>query len=59
MNSAAGRVLSSTRSRGATISPPNRVQLVRDAYGVYESGERRRVEELLTEDFTTFEGDRN
>ena len=32
----------------------NRLQLVRDAYGTYESGDRRRLEELLAEDLTFF-----
>ena len=30
------------------------LQLVRDAYGTYESGERARLEELLAEDLTFF-----
>src|SRR5215211_3132979 len=29
-----------------------RLQLARDAYGAYESGDRRIVEELLSDDFT-------
>ena len=32
----------------------DRLQLARDAYGAYESGDRRVVEELLTEDFTFY-----
>jgi ketosteroid isomerase-like protein len=32
----------------------DRLQLVRDIYGAYESGERRAVEELLTDDFTFY-----
>jgi ketosteroid isomerase-like protein len=32
----------------------DRLKLVRDAYGAYESGERRIVEELLTDDFTFY-----
>ena len=30
----------------------DRVKLVRDAYGAYESGDRRVLEELLSDDFT-------
>ena len=30
---------------------PDRLQLVRDCYGAYESGDRRVVEDLLAEDF--------
>lgn len=30
----------------------DRVKLVRDGYGAYESGDRRVLEELLTDDFT-------
>jgi ketosteroid isomerase-like protein len=30
----------------------DRLKLVRDCYGAYESGDRRVVEQLLTEDFT-------
>jgi ketosteroid isomerase-like protein len=32
----------------------DRLQLARDAYGAYESGDRGVVEELLTEDFTFY-----
>jgi ketosteroid isomerase-like protein len=32
----------------------DRLKLVRDCYGAYESGDRRVVEELLTEDFTFY-----
>jgi ketosteroid isomerase-like protein len=32
----------------------DRLKLARDCYGAYESGDRRVVEELLTEDFTFF-----
>ena len=32
----------------------DRTKLARDAYGAYESGDRRVVEELLTEDFTFY-----
>jgi ketosteroid isomerase-like protein len=32
----------------------NRLQLVRDAYGTYESGDRRRLEELLADDLAFF-----
>jgi ketosteroid isomerase-like protein len=32
----------------------DRLNLVRDCYGAYESGDRRVVEELLTDDFTFF-----
>src|SRR4051812_11782771 len=32
----------------------DRLELARDAYGAYESGDRRVVEELLTEDFTFY-----
>jgi ketosteroid isomerase-like protein len=34
------------------MPPHDRVKLVRDAYGAYKSGDRRVVEELLTDDFT-------
>ena len=32
----------------------DRLQVVRDCYGAYESGDRRVVEELLTDDFTFY-----
>jgi ketosteroid isomerase-like protein len=32
----------------------DRLQLARDCYGAYESGDRRVVEELLSDDFTFF-----
>ena len=32
----------------------DRMQLARDAYGAYESGDRRVVEELLADDFTFY-----
>ena len=32
----------------------DRLKLVRDCYGAYESGDRRVVEELLTDDFTFY-----
>jgi ketosteroid isomerase-like protein len=32
----------------------DRSKLVRDAYGAYETGDRRVVEEVLTEDFTFY-----
>jgi ketosteroid isomerase-like protein len=32
----------------------NRLQLVRDAYGAYESGDRRVIENLLSDDFTFY-----
>ena len=32
----------------------DRLQLVRDSYGAYESGDRRVIEELLTDDFTFY-----
>jgi ketosteroid isomerase-like protein len=32
----------------------DRLQLVRDIYGAYESGDRQVVEELLTDDFTFY-----
>jgi ketosteroid isomerase-like protein len=32
----------------------DRLQLARDAYGAYESGDRGVIEELLTEDFTFY-----
>ena len=34
--------------------PDDRLQLARDAYGAYASGDRRVIEELLTEDFMFF-----
>jgi ketosteroid isomerase-like protein len=33
---------------------PDRVQLARDSYGAYETGDRRVIEQLLTVDFTFF-----
>jgi ketosteroid isomerase-like protein len=36
------------------MSARDRLQLARDAYGAYESGDRSVVEELLTEDFTFY-----
>jgi ketosteroid isomerase-like protein len=32
----------------------DRLQTVRDSYGAYESGDRRAIEEILSEDFTFF-----
>ena len=32
----------------------DRMKLARDAYGAYESGDRRVIEELLTDDFTFY-----
>ena len=32
----------------------DQLKLARDAYGAYESGDRRVIEELLTEDFTFY-----
>ena len=32
----------------------DRLQLVRDAYGAYETGDRRVIEELLSDDFTFY-----
>jgi ketosteroid isomerase-like protein len=32
----------------------DRLKLARDAYGAYESGDRRVIEELLTDDFTFY-----
>jgi ketosteroid isomerase-like protein len=34
------------------VATTDRVRLVRDVFGAYQSGERRVVEELLTDDFT-------
>jgi ketosteroid isomerase-like protein len=36
------------------VSGESRLQLVRDAYGTYESGARARLEEILAEDLTFF-----
>jgi ketosteroid isomerase-like protein len=36
------------------MPPHDRLKLVRDAYGAYESGDRRVVEELLSDDFTFY-----
>jgi ketosteroid isomerase-like protein len=36
------------------MSARDRLELVRDAYGAYESGDRRVIEDLLTEDFTFY-----
>ena len=36
------------------MSARDRLQLARDAYGAYVSGDRRVIEELLTEDFTFY-----
>ena len=36
------------------MTGPDRLQLARDAYGAYESGDRSVLEELLSEDFTFF-----
>jgi ketosteroid isomerase-like protein len=33
------------------MTPSDRLQLARDAYGAYESGDRRAIEELLADDF--------
>ena len=32
----------------------DRLKLARDAYGAYESGDRRAIEELLADDFTFY-----
>jgi len=34
------------------VTDNDRLAIARDCYGAYESGDRRAVEELLTEDFT-------
>jgi hypothetical protein len=36
------------------MSTYDRLKLVRDCYGAYESGDRRVIEELLTKDFTFY-----
>jgi ketosteroid isomerase-like protein len=36
------------------MSDQDRLQLARDAYGAYESGDRGVLEELLTDDFTFY-----
>jgi ketosteroid isomerase-like protein len=36
------------------MSAEDRLKLVRDIYGAYESGDRRVVEELLSDDFTFY-----
>ena len=36
------------------MSAPNRLQLARDCYGAYESGDRSVVEGLLSDDFTFY-----
>lgn len=36
------------------MSVTDRLKLVRDSYGAYESGDRRVVEELLSDDFTFY-----
>jgi ketosteroid isomerase-like protein len=36
------------------VSAQDRLQLARDAYGAYESGDRSIIERLLTEDFTFY-----
>ena len=33
---------------------PDRLKLARDAYGAYESGDRRVIEELLSDDFSFY-----
>src|SRR5687768_5216231 len=53
-----------TRSGRSTLAIPtrygghmpghDRLKLARDAYGAYESGDRRVIEELLTDDFTFY-----
>jgi ketosteroid isomerase-like protein len=37
-----------------TVPAYSRLKLARDAYGAYESGDRRVIEELLTDDFTFY-----
>ena len=36
------------------MSGQDRLQLARDAYGAYETGDRRVIEELLSDDFTFY-----
>jgi ketosteroid isomerase-like protein len=36
------------------MAAPDRVELARDCYRAYETGDRRIVEELLTDDFTFY-----
>ena len=36
------------------MSANDRLQLVRDCYGAYESGDRSLLDELLTDDFTFY-----
>jgi ketosteroid isomerase-like protein len=42
------------RRGGDTCLPPDRVQVVRDCYGAYESGNRSVVEASLADDFTFY-----
>jgi ketosteroid isomerase-like protein len=59
----AGRALARKPVRSTVTNQPDkeehvvaqdRLQLARDAYGAYESGDRRVIEQLLTEDFTFY-----
>jgi ketosteroid isomerase-like protein len=43
-----------TRETRREHMPDDRLKLVRDSYGAYESGDRRVVEELLSDDFTFY-----
>jgi ketosteroid isomerase-like protein len=36
------------------VTPPDRLQLVRDCYAAYVTGDRRVLEEALSEDFTFY-----
>jgi len=40
--------------RRSQVAAQDRLKLVRDCYGAYESGDRRVIEELLSEDFTFY-----
>ena len=42
------------RLQGGHVPADDRLKLARDAYGAYESGDRRAIEELLADDFTFY-----
>jgi ketosteroid isomerase-like protein len=49
-----GLTLKTQRDRETRMPANDRLQIVRDCYGAYESGDRSVLEERLTEDFTFY-----
>jgi ketosteroid isomerase-like protein len=54
MNFAPATSLNHEPGKEAPMPAHDRLQTVRDSYGAYESGDRRAIEDILSEDFTFF-----